>query len=381
MTFFVGMSIMPQAGDLAKLQISGELPTLSINFSDQKYHSIMKVVDMLFEDEEDKKKKKEKEERSHARRVFYQFPARPGSEDTDEPLLLHESEEGPPPRSGDAAVGRIDSAGSLEEDGEDEEFFDAPDTLAIGSQREDDTTPDDKRVTVDFTFRVGKFVASVLQSHLDEDGQHQERYLADLHVDSLSIKQIERPFDRDVTVIVRRILVHEKMSEQPHCILYPDLEPAGMRPASTTPVGSGAEGEEGGDPATGELVRIEYHRVTKESPDYMSVYEGIGHHVDAFVNRISLRVNASTILTLYDFMLKTFTDVEKPATRPMTPLIESIFGSEGGAPIDRVVVKSDETDASDTIRVKARLKGVNFYLHEAEQRLRPSRWSRATWRL
>ena len=68
-------------------------------------------------------------------------------------------------------------------------------------------------------------------------------------------------------------------------------------------------------------------------------------------------------------MLKTFTDVEKPATRPMTPLIESIFGSEGGAPIDRVVVKSDETDASDTIRVKARLKGVNFYLHEAEQRL------------
>lgn len=49
-------SIVPAARSLAKFKLSGTLPTLQVNFSDSKYKSLMRLIDVCiphFEDEQE----------------------------------------------------------------------------------------------------------------------------------------------------------------------------------------------------------------------------------------------------------------------------------------------------------------------------------------
>lgn len=47
MTFHVHLSILPQAPNLTKIRVFGELPLLQINFSDRKYKTLMRIVDLV----------------------------------------------------------------------------------------------------------------------------------------------------------------------------------------------------------------------------------------------------------------------------------------------------------------------------------------------
>ncbi len=47
MTFHVHLSILPQAPSLTKIKVFGDLPLLQINFSDRKYKTLMRIVDLV----------------------------------------------------------------------------------------------------------------------------------------------------------------------------------------------------------------------------------------------------------------------------------------------------------------------------------------------
>lgn len=47
MTFHVHLSILPQAPNLTKIKVFGDLPLLQVNFSDRKYKTLMRIVDLV----------------------------------------------------------------------------------------------------------------------------------------------------------------------------------------------------------------------------------------------------------------------------------------------------------------------------------------------
>jgi len=58
MDFEVQNSIVPTAYNLARFKVSGNLPTLQLNMSDIKYHSLMRLIDVCiphFDDDSPKK--------------------------------------------------------------------------------------------------------------------------------------------------------------------------------------------------------------------------------------------------------------------------------------------------------------------------------------
>lgn len=46
MDFQISNSIVPSALNLARMKISGQLPTLQVNFSDSKYKTLMRLIDV-----------------------------------------------------------------------------------------------------------------------------------------------------------------------------------------------------------------------------------------------------------------------------------------------------------------------------------------------
>lgn len=67
-----------------------------------------------------------------------------------------------------------------------------------------------------------------------------------------------------------------------------------------------------------DLVRLHYIKVQKDSPDYMSVHEGIDQTVSIDLSTFVISAAPEPILTLYDFMMSTF--VSPPTgTNPPTP--------------------------------------------------------------
>lgn len=96
-----------------------------------------------------------------------------------------------------------------------------------------------------------------------------------------------------------------------------------------------------------DLVRIRYHKVQKESPEFMSVYEGADQTIDAELSTLTLRAEPEPVLSLYDFIMTTFV----PSTTASdavdaTPLSEDDKPQQG------------EQKSSDKIRIRAKLTSI-----------------------
>ena len=55
-----------------------------------------------------------------------------------------------------------------------------------------------------------------------------------------------------------------------------------------------------------DLLRIAYTRVQKESPDFLTVHEGIDQNVDVKMSTLIFRSAPEPVLALYDFIMTTF---------------------------------------------------------------------------
>lgn len=61
------------------------------------------------------------------------------------------------------------------------------------------------------------------------------------------------------------------------------------------------------DASTGqELLKVSYSRVQKESPDFLTIYEGIDQNVDVKVSTLVFHAAPEPVLALYDFIMSTF---------------------------------------------------------------------------
>ena len=314
--FLVETCIVPKGTSLTRFRISGHMPVLKANISDQKYKSLMKVIDFAipkFGDDKAAKKIEPKAENGAAlqptktdedRRGSFTFAAQRHE------LVMEEE--------------------SVAGDGE-QEFKDAKPSA--------DQVPLQMHTkNFELKFTVDKLQGSLFKS--DPDGKKDDQLLVELVAEGFLLNFFLRPFDMAAAVNLRTLAVVDHVEEDPLPEFRNIIE---------------SEKVEGQD-----LFELQFVKVNKESPEYLTEYEGIGTNLDVKVSTINLIVTRRTLLTLLDFVLLTFTNTGPPAEQ--TKAVEA-----GNAP-GQQVQPANPQDA-DKIRVRADLKRIAVVLNNDGIRL------------
>jgi vacuolar protein sorting-associated protein 13A/C len=96
-----------------------------------------------------------------------------------------------------------------------------------------------------------------------------------------------------------------------------------------------------------DLLTVGYTRVQRDSPEFLSVHEGVDQSVDLTISTVTLRVSPEAILALYDFIMSTFVSPASGSTN-----------QKQIAPSETVDVDAQQTVSDQRIRVAMKLDGV-----------------------
>lgn len=105
-----------------------------------------------------------------------------------------------------------------------------------------------------------------------------------------------------------------------------------------------------------DLLRISYCRVQKDSPDFLTIAEGIDQSVDIKMSTLVFQAAPEPVLDLYDFIMTTFVPDSEPAMQPSSEL--QTTGSHGGKDVA-------PGDSDGKIRVVMKLEGIRGKLSSA----------------
>ena len=99
------------------------------------------------------------------------------------------------------------------------------------------------------------------------------------------------------------------------------------------------------------LLQISYCRVEKESPDFLTIAEGIDQNVDIKISTLIFRVAPEPILALYDFVMATFVSNADRSNEPGAAPTST--PAEGDIP-----TRSPANQEEGKIRVLVKFEGV-----------------------
>ncbi|KAG9302115.1 hypothetical protein G9A89_020549 [Geosiphon pyriformis] len=342
--FLFEMSILPQASNLTKFRISGHLPLLKVNFSNRKYKILMGIVDLLTPQSETSEEIKLEPEMPNVAKLTLQSP-KPNSWELNQrdSMVIRER----------LGLGKgyadyyIDSE-SEGEDTEENEFYDA----------EESEIPNTAKVNqkiFEFKFQIDKLSTTVKKANHDRNKS--ETLLVDMVLEHFGLHFVLRPFDMSAEVVLKSLNVEDKMS-------YSGSEFKHL-------ASSEGYGTTQGDSSN--LVHVKYTSVNVLSPEYMSKFEGINQSVDIELSTINVIITRRSILTLYNFILDTFT---APPDATATPT-SSDQNLQIDSSQDSQQVHKPHPSKSDTMRVKVKLNSIVFILNNDGIRLATGKLSRA----
>ncbi|CAE6434049.1 unnamed protein product, partial [Rhizoctonia solani] len=282
--FVAQNTIVPDAFNLAKFKVSGKLPELKVNLSNQKYKGLMRIIDIAIpnfgdETEGHAGKPKAKSDGGHERPSALPMPGNVFSRQQQASYAFDD-------------IDAVTSSGNSDQD-----FYEAD-----GGEINDMQL---HQHTVEFSFEVEKLQASLYKTAPDGT----ERLLANTVLEGFALQFAMAMFNMDVGVSLSSIGINMITEEQNRMQLL-----------------TSNQAQDGSEENT-DLVRIKYVRAQKESPEFMSVYDGIDQSVDVALSAFTFNVAPEPVLTLYDFIMSTFVGGNEPATNAPTPA-----GSNPGTP-------------------------------------------------
>ncbi|KAG0226679.1 hypothetical protein BGW42_003469 [Actinomortierella wolfii] len=336
MTFHVHLSILPQATNLTKIRVFGDLPLLQVNFSDRKYKTLMRIVDLVTPKDSD------------AAQAAPVQPPKPRSALNRSGLL------GKSTFDDDLVVG--DTTETEDDHDIDTDADDNKQKAVVKSKRTQEKEASDKEITraklyqkaFEFDFTVKKF--SVVLKKAEQDINKPERVLADLIIENFDLNFVLRQVDMNVTVVLGSLYVEDKIDTEP---MYPYL------------ISSDADGK---SPNSGgsDLVRVTYTKVNPISPDYYTKYQGVDATVDISFSTVTMIVTRKSVLTLFDFVLTTFTAGPEQARPPPRPPVNN---DESHSKVDTSIASPAPPVKQDTMKVKVNMRSINLILNNDGQRL------------
>ncbi|KDR84988.1 hypothetical protein GALMADRAFT_233521 [Galerina marginata CBS 339.88] len=301
----IDKSIVPTAVNLAQFKVSGRLPSLQVNLSDTKYKSLMRLIDVCiphFGNEEEDRKSAPRPAGTTS--GTFQLPT----------TLFGQSEHEYNVDDDDEQLQESDSRSALQE----EQFFEAEDGTL--------DHPELRQHVFELDFKVDKLRAVISKSSTDGT----EKPLGDLHLEGFSLAFALAKYDMEVDINLSSVSMDV-------------VQPGGkdIRFISTPELGSMEK----------DLLRISYIRVQKESPDFLTLAEGIDQNVDIKISTLVFRAAPEPVLALYDFIMTTFVpnsdQVAEPSSGFQSPGINGEVdipsGSDGKI---RVLIKFEGVQAT-----------------------------------
>ncbi|KAJ1986508.1 Vacuolar protein sorting-associated protein 13 [Dimargaris cristalligena] len=408
--FEVGISIIPQYMSLPKMVVEGHLPLVKLNFSDRKYRAIMKFVDMLdFLDRLDGDPSLSDGENAETSETTGTY-ATPGDGErigggqgfvpggasnlltpriladriragqalgihgtaslTSQGYNLHDFQMADSESdTGDDLLAAVDDhlsssdAGSENNDGD--KFYDA-ETYEPADDGEAERVHS-KQIVLNFT--IGEMSASLRRS--DRDIEVPETYLAELKISDFSLNFVKQPYNMTALVHLGDLEVEDRM----HYGSY--LLTSAIHP-STPRAHLEEDSDSGGSTSPAErppLMRVEYQRVDPLSPEFASKYEGMRQSVDVRLSSVNVNVIRGSILTLHDFILKTFVpnDNQSPANPPLSSANDLSSNTSpqaiGAGFPDSQNPPAEPIPDPATVRVRVNLNSINLMLNNDEVQL------------
>ncbi|MCO5590230.1 hypothetical protein L7F22_044199 [Adiantum nelumboides] len=359
--FTLHNSILPKAPNLTKFKMTGHLPILRVNFSDRKYKVLMAIIDVAIPDLDDKASIPKSEangkiteieqaqeppsalananERASKRRSR-SLQASSSSTALD---LNRErrSRIASQMRGGDEYL--VDSA--VDEDDDENEFEDAEDATAdrINAHQK----------TFELQFVVDALQGSIYKSNTDPSKP--DRLLVEASFEGFELGVAVYPYHLEVDVGLRSLDIEDKIVQQKGDVFKHII--------TSKTVDDGATKGGTGDSVhltknDKDLVRVKYTRVQTDSPEFMTVYEGIDQSINVELSTINLMLTRVSILALYDWIMTTFVP-QDPATPPANG--ESGKQIEGNG---EQQVTSPSTDGrKEKLRVRVKLTSIVLRLN------------------
>ncbi|KAA1471483.1 DUF1162-domain-containing protein [Dentipellis sp. KUC8613] len=313
-------SIVPTAVNLSRFKVSGNLPRLQVNFSDSKYKSMMRLLDVTIPQ-------------------FDGAPAKPS---------------GPIPPSGTG--------------------YQLPTNLFNISATEYNIDDADEATGRELQPSGNEGSTEVRRDALGEQRLHQKIFELDFHVALLSASlwksESEGAENQLGTVSFERFALGVALQEYS---LHVDVHLGSLSMHLLEPQAGSVEVLSSSNAAKEEkdLLNIKYSRVQQISPEFLSVYEGIDQNVDIKISTVIFRAAPEPVLTLYDFVMTTFvpdssTTVDAPASVIDSSDPSSHASAESAAGKIRVVMNLESVQV---ILINARIQLATLSLSTAEASL------------
>ncbi|KAI8823370.1 uncharacterized protein EV422DRAFT_352091 [Fimicolochytrium jonesii] len=259
------LCILPKLVDLPGMRVTGNVPRLHLNVSDRKYKTMMSIIDLVLANMPGNKSDAATEA--------------VGPVDQAQPHWLTPQDRGT-------------SYHFLDAEDEGESFYDAPEQL-VRDTRSEMTDDSINRVAMEVKFEVSQVSISVTKS--DANAQVPDRVLAALSVEGFGINVRNTTHDMAVKIRIRAVQVEDLMMQDPESQFHYLFAPTPEK--DTASVSSEKS-------SVDQLIRVNYLSVKPSSPDY----NGIDQSVDISFAAVTLVLTSSSVLTLYDFILATFTN-------------------------------------------------------------------------
>ncbi|KAI9289370.1 hypothetical protein BC943DRAFT_349025 [Umbelopsis sp. AD052] len=361
MDFLCEICIVPKRTQLTKIKISGHLPLVSINFSDKKYKTLMNIIDIIVPSIDDEPSGQEsvhelgavklEDENTVTTRMDNSkrtsYFGKPVWETPQPELLLFSDTE--------------------ESDDDDDSVYstegytshDSSKTPSRRSTRDNDAAQvsnEYKQTNFSLSFQIDRVKATLKEAH--SDSTESDILLCDLILENFLLVFTQRMFDMNVDVSLKTLSVIDRM-EHGNEFTY-----------LVTSDKISADGNKDEDKKN--LVNVQYKKINPKSPEY----DNIDQSVEIELSALNIIVTRSSILTLYNFVLSTFTGPTKE-NEPTTPDLNRRERSESRVSIassvetKKTVAQSNTSQppGSGVIKVQVCLESLDLILNDDGIRL------------
>lgn len=345
MEFLVELCILQGATQFTKFKVSGHLPLLSVDLSNTKYKTLMRMIDLILDS------------------ISTNDPSQPAL-----PAPQYQAQEKPKNILAERLWGNsqhdIYVSDTETESLADSTFSDSSRPPTRQWQHESEPTSASSSVMVSsmkfeqedfrFMFKVDKVQATVHET--SQNDPNVDILLCELNLDTFDLDFVSRPHDMLVNVSLKSLNVVDKMehgNEFGYLVTSDYVDESDLNKRSTK-----------------DLVHVKYMQVKKDHPLYEERYQGFDQTVEITLSTLNIIVTRSSILTLYNFVLSTFTappaeseDTEGESEVQAGQLSEATTGS------DVASQQSQANESSNTIKVTIHMDSLDLILNDDGKRL------------
>lgn len=274
LSFTLHSSILPNAPNLTKCKVTGSLPSLQIHFSDKKYHTLLNLISVAMPGGDEPPtqspplRRMDSYDPLHQRRMRIADQLR-GVEDT----LLDEED------VYDENVSELDS---------ENETFQEPQVVGPEQLSEQQTK-------FEFQLVVDQVSGTISKSATDDTAEQQ---LAEA---------VFRHFRLGVYVHKYKLQVDVSLGSLDLVDCVVEQEPMFRHMITSRALEEWTGRAETPEADAHDLVFVRFINVEPESADFQEVYDGIENSVTVTLSTINLMITRVTVLTVYDWILQTFT--------------------------------------------------------------------------